>query len=115
MRGEEDGEEGIGGIELGRGGVVWHLGGEEAGDGVEEVGEAQALEVLPVWQYWQDLLAPPWHSPHCRQSHGSSRGQVSLGMVSQRKMLLAREVSMQGCPSKGIPVDTEWRRLPEQA
>ena len=30
---------GISGIELGRGGVVWHVGGEEVGDGVEKVGE----------------------------------------------------------------------------
>ena len=39
MRGEEDGEESIGGVELGRDGVVWHVGGEEAGDRVEDVGE----------------------------------------------------------------------------
>ena len=76
---------------------------------------AQALEVLPVLQYWQALLVPSWHSPHCLQPHGRSKGQESAGMVSQWRMLLVRDDSMQGGPSSEAPVETKCSRFAKQA
>ena len=76
---------------------------------------AQALEVFPVLQCWQALLAPSWCSLHCLQSQGRSEGQQSAGMVSQRRMLRVRDDSMQGCPSREAPVETECKMLAKQA
>ena len=44
---EEYCEEGVGRVELGEGGFVGHVGGEEGGDGVEDVGQSPGLGGVP--------------------------------------------------------------------
>ena len=82
VRGKEDGEEGVCGIKLGRGCVVWHVGDEEGGDGVKEVGEGPGPGCVASIAVLARLA-------------GSSLAQSALPAVP-------REVQRPGIPGDGI-------------
>jgi hypothetical protein len=74
---EEYCEECVSWVEFGEGGFIWHVVGEEGGDGVENVGQCPGLGGVACPAVLAGFAGPILASPHCVQSHRRSKGQQS--------------------------------------